>query len=90
MDGGNLDAHARPPEPLRVLFKRWQKQTFLDSAELFDTASLESDDRVRSHVPSSEQVDTLHTAFRNFTNQKALPISSLQAFELRSLPGEDP
>lgn len=85
----NLNAHARPPESLRVLFKKWQKQTDF-GADLLEPASFLSDDRVKSCVPSCEQVKAVHNAFQTFTNQANLPLPRLQAFELKSLPGERP
>ena len=85
----NLNAHARPPESLRVFFKKWQKQIDFD-ADLLEPVSFESDDRVKSCVPSCEQVKAVHNAFQNFTHRVDLPLPRLQAFELKSLPGERP
>lgn len=85
----SFDAHARPPESLRALFKKWQRHADLDDASLLDPASFESDDRVKLRVPSSKQIETLHTAFQAFTNRLDLPLPFLEAFELRALPGED-
>lgn len=90
MGDGNLDAHARPPDDLRVLFKKWQKQIVVGDANLVDPASVESDDRVQSCIPTSEHIKMLHSAFLDFANYTEQPLPCSQIHEMKGLPGERP
>lgn len=86
-----LDAHARPPENLRLSFKRWQKCTIdeiQNNSDILDTRKSPSDPRLRLLNRSVEQVHRLFQALHRFTNS-TIPdyFLSPQFLEVKSLPG---
>ena len=94
----SLDAHSRPPESLRHLFKRWQKSSF---------SEIENSDQVLDHSrPNSlspdrvrriawRPADDLTNAYNKFLNTRSDLDSPLAEswplpYEIKALPGRGP
>lgn len=87
-----LDAHTRPPDGLRLAFKKWQKSSqasLTSSPNLIDTISLSGDDRLKEELVSDHDVLRFEDACRVFVADKTSPVSrsKIQCFEIKTLPG---
>lgn len=86
------DAHTRPADGLRALFKRWQKSS-LDAleacSEILDTTSTLADDRLCEHQISAGEVQRIVEACRVFIAAEASSdfVLPTRFFEIKSLPG---
>lgn len=92
MGSVNHDAHARPPDHVRGMFKKWQKTTLedLDSDRgILDTSSLNFEDRVRECDVLDTSLRDANTACREFLacEEPYDPISQVRCYEVKSLPG---
>lgn len=87
-----LDAHTRPPDNLRLAFKKWQKSSqvsLTSSKDLIDTISPSSDDRLKEQAVSDHDVMRFEDACRLFMADKTSLVSrsKIQCFEIKTLPG---
>ena len=87
----DLDAHARPPENLRILFKKIQKASPEDLALDEAILDFENPSSVDLHASPSNvgwDLDNLRQAIGHFLNNEALssgPRPSI--YEAKALPG---
>lgn len=86
------DAHARPPDRLRQLFKKWQKvslEALSSSHDILDLSSLTTDDRTRECKMFNNDLRRAKIACEEFINcKKPVDLSlQLRCFEVKSLPG---
>lgn len=86
------DPHARPPELLRQLFKRWQKcipETLSSNLDVLDTSTLSNDDRVRECEVSVSDTNRYNDACALFTAGETLAgfPPRFHCYEIKSLPG---
>lgn len=86
------DAHARPPDILRNIFKQYQKMSrdVLDSdPNIIDTGLLMEDDRARGCEVLKSDLRRANTACEKFlTGETSVtPGLQVQYFEIKALPG---
>lgn len=87
-----LDAHARPPDNLRVLFKKWQKkpaEALNSDIDIIDTDLISNDGRLLERNVSDNDLQRAKAACRDFL-PCAISVDTLQTlrcFEVKSLPG---
>lgn len=93
------DAHARPPDTLRGLFKRWQKASAREIDSSDDILDLRrSEERMNQHALQNACISDVHCSqiFKQFVNEHDLHSlhctadidSSPMVHEVRSLPGK--
>jgi len=87
------DAHARPPDNLRRLYKEWQKRPIdnLSSENgVLDTAALACHESVLEVPLCPELLAAFAKAFKNFAPSYAASTPSTiqaQCYEIKALPG---
>lgn len=91
----HVDAHARPPSSLRVLFKKWQKRSsecLTNDEAVLDTVTLDQSPVAEEVFIPDTSLAKIKEGLENFNPVCSVlhRISDIRCFELKSLPGAKP